>query len=59
VFIMNNTNSMKKSGLAIKTTIKAGGLATANHNRAGIKIRAAIKAGGLATANHNRAVSVR
>jgi hypothetical protein len=44
-----------KTGLAIKTSIKAGSL-TANHNRAGLKVRTAIKAGSL-TANHSRALA--
>ena len=42
------------TGLAIKTSIKAGGLSTVNHNRAGLKVRSAVKAGGLSTVNHNR-----
>ena len=41
------------TGLAIKTSIKAGGLSTVNHNR-GLKVSSAIKAGGLSTVNHNR-----
>jgi hypothetical protein len=40
-----------KTGLAIKTSIKAGGLTT-NHNRSGLAVRSAVKAGGLT--NHNR-----
>jgi hypothetical protein len=43
-----------KTGLSIKTNLKAGGLGTINHNRSGLKVRSAIKAGGLGTINHNR-----
>jgi hypothetical protein len=49
--------STKKTGLAIKTSIKAGGLCTSNHSRAaktGLAIKTSIKAGGLCTSNHNR-----
>ena len=46
------TTSIKKTGLAIKTSIKAGGL-TMNHNR--LAVRSAVKAGGL-TMNHNRSL---
>ena len=42
-----------KSSLAIKTSIKAGGISP-QHNRA-LKVRSAIKAGGF-SAQHNRAV---
>jgi hypothetical protein len=49
--------STKKTGLAIKTSIKAAGLGTVNHNRAGLKVRSAVKAAGLGTVNHNRTLS--
>ena len=45
--------STKKSGLAIKTSIKAGGLSSLNHSR-GLAVRSAVKAGGLSSVNHNR-----
>jgi hypothetical protein len=50
------TTSTKKTGLAIKTSIKAGGLGTPNHNRAGLKVRSAVKAGGI-SGNHNRSLA--
>lgn len=34
----------------IKTSVKAGGLPTINHNKS---IKTAVKAGGLPTINHN------
>jgi hypothetical protein len=43
-----------KNSLSVKTSIKAGGLGTINHNRA-LKVKSTIKAGGLGTINHNRA----
>ena len=46
----------KKTTLAIKTSIKAGGLGTSNHNR-GLKVRAGVKAGGLTVQNHSRALA--
>jgi len=49
---INMTSTKTKTGLAIKTSLKAGGL-WANHNRTGLKVRTAIKAGSL-TSNHNR-----
>jgi len=49
------TTSTKKTGLAIKTSIKAGGLSL-NHNRSALKVRSSVKAGGLGTSNHSRAV---
>ena len=45
--------TISKSGLKIKTAIKAGGLGTLNHNRTGLKIKTAIKAGHIAMQNHN------
>jgi hypothetical protein len=47
----------KKSGLTIKTNVKAGGLSV-NHSRASLKkaglaIKTNVKAGGLSV-NHNR-----
>src|SRR6185312_792530 len=44
--------TVAKSGLKVRSAIKAGGL-TINHNRSGLKVRSAVKAGGL-TINHNR-----
>ncbi|HEY2731820.1 MAG TPA: hypothetical protein VGK52_17880 [Polyangia bacterium] len=54
---MTTSTKTTKTTLAIKAGIKAGGLATGNHNRAGLKVRSAVKAGGLATGNHSRALS--
>jgi len=43
-----------KTGLKVKTTIKAGGF-TMNHSVRGLKVRSAIKAGGTGlVANHSR-----
>jgi hypothetical protein len=47
-------NLAKTATLAVRSSIKAGGLSTINHNRRGLAVRAAIKAGGLSTINHNR-----
>ena len=44
--------SMTISGLRVKTSIKAGGLGTSNHN-SGLRVKSSIKAGGLGTSNHN------
>jgi hypothetical protein len=41
-----------KTGLKIKTNVKAGGL-NINHNRAGLKVKTSVKAGGL-NINHSR-----
>ncbi|HEX3905890.1 MAG TPA: hypothetical protein VH853_23920 [Polyangia bacterium] len=41
-------------GLKVKTSVKAGGLKTVNHNRAGLKVKTSVKAGGLKTVNHTR-----
>jgi hypothetical protein len=49
--------STKNKGLAIKTSIKAGGLAM-NHNRSALKVRSSVKAGGIWVGNHNRALAV-
>jgi hypothetical protein len=46
--------TISKSGLSVKTAIKAGGLNSSNHNRSGLKIKSAVKAGGLNSSNHNR-----
>src|SRR5579863_5819316 len=53
---MTTSTKTTKTSLTIKTSVKAGGLATANHNR-GLSVRSAVKAGGLATANHNLSLS--
>jgi hypothetical protein len=45
-----------KGGIKIRTTVKAGGLSSANHSKSGIKIRTSVKAGGLSSANHSRAL---
>ena len=37
--------TISKSGLKIKSTIKAGGFGGSNHNRSGLKVKSAIKAG--------------
>src|SRR5258708_18082077 len=55
---MTTSTKTTKTGLTIKTSIKAGGLATANHNR-GLSVRSAVKAGSIAAINHNRGLSVR
>jgi len=54
---MTTSTKTTKTGLTIKTSIKAGGLSTANHNR-GLAVRSAVKAGGLSS-NHNRGLAVR
>src|SRR6267142_3509562 len=54
---MTTSTKTTKTGLTIKTSIKAGGLSS-NHNR-GLAVRSSIKAGGLSTANHNRGLAVR
>jgi hypothetical protein len=50
------TKSTKKSGLVVKSTVKAGGLGF-NHNRprlaAGLVVKSKVKVGGLGF-NHNR-----
>ena len=43
----------KRSKLTVKTSIKAGGLPTVNHNARALRVRAGIKAGGLPTVDHN------
>ena len=47
--------SVAKSGLKVRSMVKAGGMTTVNHNHAGLKVRSAVKAGGMTTVNHNRA----
>lgn len=43
-----------KSGLKVRTSVKAGGIGV-NHNRkSGLKVRSGMQGGGLATANHIR-----
>ena len=44
----------RKTGLRIKTALKAGGLSVVNHSRRALKVRAGVKAGGLAQLNHSR-----
>jgi hypothetical protein len=49
-------SSIVVSGLRVKSGIKAGGLAIANHNVAavsGLRVKSGIKAGGLGAINHN------
>jgi len=53
---MTTSTKTTKTGLTIKTSIKAGGLSTINHNR-GLAVRSAVKAGGLSFSNHNRGLS--
>jgi len=55
------TNSTKKAGLVIKSSVKAGGF-WQNHNRnvatakkSALKVKSNVRAGGF-TENHNRAV---
>lgn len=50
------TKTITKSGLKVRSAIKAGGLNNLNHSRAGLKVRSAVKAGGLAILNHSRRV---
>jgi len=45
--------TVAKSGLKVRSAIKAGGL-TINHNRSGLKVRSAVKAGYTLADNHNR-----
>jgi hypothetical protein len=47
------TTSTKTTGLAIKTSVKAGGLTAGNHSRV-LKVRSNVKAGGVNQANHSR-----
>jgi|SRR6516162_3648592 hypothetical protein len=47
-----------RSGLKVRTTIKASGLGGLNHNRGGLKVRTTVKAAGLGGLNHNRALLV-
>jgi len=45
-----------KSGLLVKTGVKAGGLKAPNHNalpKTGLRVKTAVKAGGLKAPNHN------
>jgi phosphoribosylanthranilate isomerase len=50
-----------KSGLSVKSFVKAGGITGTNHNRAacskGIKVKSFVKAGGITGTNHNRALA--
>jgi hypothetical protein len=41
-------------GLKVKTSVKASGLKTINHNRRGLKVKTTVKASGLKTTNHSR-----
>jgi hypothetical protein len=43
-----------KTGLKLKTGIKAGGMNASNHNRSGIRVKASVKAGYITVDNHNR-----
>ena len=43
-----------KSGLKVRSTIKAGGLAN-NHSRATLRVKSGVKAGYQLHGNHNRA----
>jgi hypothetical protein len=49
---MNSTT--KKTGLSIKTSVKAGGLSS-NHSRS-LAVRSSVKAGGLSS-NHSRSLA--
>ncbi len=44
--------STKTAGLRVKSTVKAGGFGTGNHN-AGLRVKSTVKAGGFGTGNHN------
>ena len=46
--------NISKSGLKVKSNVKAGGMIAINHNRVGLKVRSAVK-GGFSTlqSNHN------
>jgi hypothetical protein len=49
--------TISKSGLSVKTAIKAGGLNSSNHNRSGLKVKAGIRAGLTPLlSNHNTRV---
>ena len=52
----NTSKAATKSGVRIKSRVKAGGLDTTNHNQTsrGIRIKSRIKAGGLDTQNQYR-----
>jgi hypothetical protein len=49
---MKSQNSSKLFGLRVKSSIKAGGLSSVNHN-GGLKVKSSVKAGGLSSVNHN------
>jgi hypothetical protein len=50
-------NSIKTSGIRIKSTVKAGGFGSQNHNlspkTSGIRVKSTVKAGGFGSQNHN------
>lgn len=51
---IKTSTAQKTASLNVKTSLKAGGLGTGNHNRNLLTVRTSLKAGGLGTGNHNR-----
>ena len=47
--------------MKVKSSVKAGGLNTQNHNQAvkGLRVKSSVKAGGLNTYNHNQTTARR
>ena len=45
--------------MKVKSSVKAGGLNTQNHNQTvkGLRVKSSVKAGGLNTLNHNQTMS--
>ena len=51
-------HSVGGTKMNLRTSVKAGGLPTVNHNQ-GLKVRSSVKAGGLNVVNHNQGLKVR
>jgi hypothetical protein len=50
---------MKKSGLRVKSSVKAGGFGPGNHNtsvKTGLRVKSGVKAGGIGFSNHNTSI---
>ena len=47
--------------MKVKSSVKAGGLNTQNHNQSvkGLRVKSSVKAGGLNTYNHNQTTARR
>jgi len=53
-------NTKTNPGLKVKSSIKAAGIGSGNHNRtlsSGLKVKSSIKAAGIGSGNHNRLVA--